>query len=93
MSIKKLSEADATWPSDQSMLKKRNVPIQLRQSGDSRQEPGLEGIAAEGSRILIDQRIRKGPYWHLSQEAVAGVTRYTTGFIIRAPTSNPKTAV
>ena len=69
MSIKKLSEADATWPADQSMLKKRNVPIQLRQSGDSRKEPGLEGIAAEGSRMLIDQRIRKGPYWHLSQEA------------------------
>ena len=39
MSIKKLSEADATWPSDQSMLKKRNVPIQLRQSGDSRKSP------------------------------------------------------
>lgn len=69
MSIKKLSEAGATWPADRSLLKPRRVPIQLRQSGDSRAQPGLEGIAAEGSRILIDQRIRKGPYWHLSQEA------------------------
>ena len=69
MSIKKLSDAGKTWPGDQSLLKPRNVPIQLRQSGDSRDEPGLEGIAAEGSRILIDQRVRKGPYWHLSQEA------------------------
>lgn len=68
MSIKKLSEAGATWPADQSALKKRNVPIQLRQSGDSRVNPGDEGLNAEGSRILIDQRIRKGPYWHLSQE-------------------------
>lgn len=69
MSIKKLSEAGATWPADQSLLKPRRVPIQLRQSGDSRAQPGLEGIAAEGSRMLIDQRVRKGPYWHLSQEA------------------------
>ena len=69
MSIKKLSDAGATWPSDQSLLKPRRVPIQLRQSGDSREKPGAEGVAAEGSRILIDQRIRKGPYWHLSQEA------------------------
>ena len=69
MSIKHLRDAGATWPADQSLLKPRRVPIQLRQSGDSRKEPGKEGIAAEGSRILIDQRIRKGPYWHLSQEA------------------------
>ena len=69
MSIKNLSDAGKTWPSDQSLLKPRRVPIQLRQSGDSRAEPGTEGINAEGSRILIDQRIRKGPYWHLSQEA------------------------
>ena len=69
MSIKKLSEAGATWPADRSLLKPRRVPIQLRQSGDSRARPGTEGVAAEGSRILIDQRIRKGPYWHLSQEA------------------------
>lgn len=35
----------------------RNVPVNLRQSGD------------DGSRMLISQRIRKSPYWHLSQEA------------------------
>ena len=52
-----------------SQLKNRKVPIQLVQSGDSRAVPGDEGILAEGSRILIDTRIRKGPYWHLSQEA------------------------
>ena len=69
MSIKQLSDAGGTWPADQSLLKPRRVPVQLRQSGDSRAQPGLEGVAAEGSRILIDQRIRKGPYWHLSQEA------------------------
>ena len=39
MSIKKLSEADATWPSDQSMLKKRNVPIQLRQAATHAKSP------------------------------------------------------
>jgi aminomethyltransferase len=71
MSIKKLSEAGATWPSDRSALKERRVPIQLRQSGDSRSKPGDEGLTAEGSRLLIDQRVRKGPYWHLSQEAGA----------------------
>lgn len=69
MSIKTLAEAAQTWPSDQSRLKPRRVPIQLRQSGDSRAAPGDEGILAEGSRMLIDQRIRKGPYWHLSQAA------------------------
>ena len=50
------------------MLKERKVPIQLIQSGDSRNVPGDEGILAEGSRILIDTRIRKGPYFHLSQK-------------------------
>ena len=69
MSIKTLAEASQTWPSDQSRLKPRRVPIQLRQSGDSRAKPGDEGINAEGSRLLIDQRVRKGPYWHLSQAA------------------------
>ena len=69
MSIKTLAEAAQTWPSDQSRLKPRRVPIQLRQSGDSRAKPGDEGINAEGSRLLIDQRVRKGPYWHLSQAA------------------------
>lgn len=69
MSIKNLNDAGNTWPADRSALKKRNVPIQLRQSGDSRANPGDEGLLAEGSRLLIDQRIRKGPYWHLSQAA------------------------
>lgn len=69
MSIKNLNDAGATWPADQSLLKKRRVPIQLRQSGDSRSVPGDEGITAEGSRISLDLRIRKGPYWHLSQAA------------------------
>ena len=49
-------------------MKNRKVPYQLIQSGDSREKPGDEGILAEGSRILIDTRIRKGPYWHLSQK-------------------------
>ena len=51
------------------MLKNRRVPIQLIQSGDSRTKPGDVGIDAEGSRILIDTRVRKGPFWHLSQKA------------------------
>eukprot|EP00501_MAST-03F_sp_TOSAG23-6_P000741 GSMAST32.ASY1.ANO1.769.1 assembled CDS len=36
-------------------LKERTIPIQLRQSGD-------------GLRLLVDTRVRKGPFWHLSQE-------------------------
>lgn len=35
----------------------RRVPANLRQSGDN------------GSQMLISQRIRKSPFWHLSQEA------------------------
>ncbi len=35
----------------------RNVPINLRQTGD----PGIE--------LLISNRVRKSPYWHLSCEA------------------------
>ena len=50
------------------LLKQRRVPAPLIQSGDSRTDKGSEGINAEGSRILIDTRIRKGPFWHLSQE-------------------------
>ena len=69
MSIKTLQAAGATFPADRSLLKPRRVPIQLRQSGDSRAQPGDEGVLAEGSRMLIDQRVRKGPYWHLSQAA------------------------
>ncbi len=37
----------------------RRVPINLRQSGDP--EPG--------TRLLISNRVRKSPYWHLSLEA------------------------
>merc|ERR1712048_507033 len=48
-------------------MKQRRVPIQLRQTGDA----GDGGLEAEGSRLLIDTRVRKGPYWHLSQEAGA----------------------
>ena len=54
---------------DNPNFKPRAVPIQMRQSGDSPSVPGDTGIDAEGARILIDTRIRKGPYWHLSQEA------------------------
>jgi len=54
---------------DNPHFKRRSVPIQMLQSGDSRATPGDTGIDAEGSRMLIDTRIRKGPYWHLSQEA------------------------
>lgn len=53
---------------EDSMFKERKIPIQLVQSGDSRAVPGDEGLTAEGSRILIDTRVRKGPYWHLSQK-------------------------
>ena len=50
-----------------SRLKPRRIPVQLRQSGDN----GPEGQEAAGSRILIDTRVRKGPFWHLSQQAGA----------------------
>ena len=48
-------------------LKRRSVPIQLRQSGDL----GGDGMEAPGSRMLIDARTRKGPFFHLSQRAGA----------------------
>jgi aminomethyltransferase len=48
-------------------LKARKVPIQLRQSGDL----GGDGISTEGHRMLIDARTRKGPFFHLSQQAGA----------------------
>lgn len=41
----------------------RNVPVNLRQTGD------------RGSRMLISQRVRKSPFWHLSEEA--GAWAYT----------------
>jgi aminomethyltransferase len=50
-------------------LKKRYVPIQLRQTGDGKGKSGEGGLEGPGSRMLIDCRTRKGPYWHLSQEA------------------------
>ena len=45
-------------------LKRRNWPINLRQSGNS------------DARILISTRIRKSPWWHLSK--AAGCRAYTT---------------
>merc|ERR1711920_384093 len=48
-------------------LKPRRVPIQLRNTGDA----GDGGLDGKGSRLLIDTRVRKGPFWHLSQEAGA----------------------
>merc|ERR1719436_1168053 len=50
-------------------LKKRIVPIQLRQTGDGTGASGEGGMDGKGSRMLIDCRSRKGPYWHLSQES------------------------
>ncbi|WP_185959595.1 glycine cleavage T C-terminal barrel domain-containing protein [Lentibacillus cibarius] len=43
----------------EEMNVQRHVPANLRQSGDN------------GSRMLISQRVRKSPYWHLSEEAGA----------------------
>ena len=45
-------------------LKRRRVPINLRQSGNS------------DARMLISTRVRKSPWWHLSKEA--GCWAYTT---------------
>ena len=45
-------------------LKKRRVPINLRQSGNNE------------ARMLISTRIRKSPWWHLSK--AAGCRAYTT---------------
>ncbi|MCY3912568.1 MAG: aminomethyl transferase family protein [Chloroflexi bacterium] len=45
-------------------LKRRRVPINLRQSGNS------------DARILISTRVRKSPWWHLSK--AAGCWAYTT---------------
>jgi len=50
-------------------LKSRRVPIQLRQTGDGTGASGEGGMEGKGSRMLIDCRTRKGPYWHLSQES------------------------
>jgi len=64
-SVIKNTDVDAMY--NNSRLKKRKVPIQLRQTGDA----GDGGINGQGSRLLIDTRVRKGPFWHLSQEAGA----------------------
>ena len=45
-------------------LKKRHLPINLRQSGNS------------DAQMLISTRIRKSPWWHMSKEA--GCWAYTT---------------
>lgn len=54
---------------DNPNLKKRAVPVQLRQSGDgstgSMDDAAMDG---KGLRLLVDTRVRKGPYFHLSQE-------------------------
>jgi len=47
-------------------LKKRDVPIQLRNTADTTDGGGMHG---GGSRFLVDTRLHKGPYFHLSQEA------------------------
>lgn len=52
---------------DNPRLKPRQVPVQLWNSGDADQG----GLDSKGSRLLVDTRIRKGPFWHLSQEAGA----------------------
>jgi len=50
-------------------LKPRSVPIQLRNSGDGPNgTPDEAGMYGSGLRLLIDTRVRKGPFWHLSQE-------------------------
>ena len=45
-------------------LKRRRVPVNLRQSGNS------------DARMLISTRVRKSPWWHLSKQA--GAWAYTT---------------
>jgi len=62
-----IKNSDTAKMFNNSRLKQRKVPIQLRQSGDA----GDGGLDGKGSRLLIDTRVRKGPYWHLSQEAGA----------------------
>ena len=54
-------------------LKKRQVPINLRQSGNS------------NARMLISTRVRKSPYWHLShQEGCWAYTVYNRIYHPRA---------
>jgi len=65
----KNTEIDKLLPGTNKHLKPRYVPIQLRQSGDGSGASGEGGLEGYGSRMLIDTRVRKGPYWHLSQES------------------------
>ena len=54
-------------------IKKRNVPINVRQSGNSE------------ARMLISTRVRKNPYWHLShQEGCWAYTVYNHMYHPRA---------
>jgi len=62
-----IKNTDVAAMFENSRIKPRRVPIQLRNTGDA----GDGGLDAQGSRLLIDTRIRKGPFWHLSQEAGA----------------------
>jgi glycine cleavage system aminomethyltransferase T len=67
VSNSKVKNTDIDAMYKDSRLKQRKVPIQMRQTGDA----GDGGLNGEGSRLLIDTRVRKGPFWHLSQEAGA----------------------
>lgn len=64
-----IKNSDVNQMFNNSNLKKRRIPIQLRQTGDGKGESGEGGVEGPGSRMLIDTRTRKGAYWHLSQEA------------------------
>jgi len=58
------ARALASGNPDSPHLKQRTVPFNLRQSGDN----GEGGLHGAGSRMLIDMRLHKSPFWHLSQE-------------------------
>jgi len=62
-----VKNTDVAGMFENNRCKPRRVPIQLRNTGDA----GDGGLDGKGSRLLIDTRVRKGPYWHLSQEAGA----------------------
>ena len=47
-------------------LKKRSLPLNMRQSGDV------------DAKIKITTRLRKGPYWHLAVKAGAWLLRRIT---------------
>ena len=69
VSIPEHGEAPVRLPG----LKKRHVPINLRQSGNS------------NANMLISTRVRKSPYWHLShQEGCWAYTVYNRNYHPRA---------